>query len=231
MAYDVSPDIPLFVYAFPRPGLDLLRNHSLLAEIILHHQAQFVIIDNLFNTSGARDENSSEVGLAIRNLAEVRDTTGAHILLIHHPAKIGQWSRGHSSILGNVDQSIKVVRTDNYVRFEPEKERNAPILAGLVARFEFENYPEMRLMRTAKFYRASEFEYAAKELGSLPGDIADYLRENSGTNKSDTAKAIGGDRTKVYRAVKILLDKGVLKIGPGEGRGDHLYLKAADHSA
>jgi len=223
-AYDVQPEIPLFVYAFPRPGLDLIRNHSMLAKILHYHRARFVIIDNLFNSAGVRDENSSEIGLAIRNLAEVRDATGAHISLIHHPAKAGGWSRGHGTILQNVDQSIKLVRDDDFASFEQEKERGAGILPGLVVRFAYENYPDSRVMRSARFYRAAEGEYEQKELGGLAASIEEFLRDNPGTNKSKTAQAISGDRNRAYRAIKMLLAAGVLEIGPGEGRGDHLYL-------
>ncbi len=68
-------------------------------------------------------------------------------------------------------------------------------------------------------------EYERRELGELAESIKDFLRDNPGTIKSQVAKTIGANRNKIYRAVNMLLIQGVLEIGPGEGRGDHLYLK------
>lgn len=222
--YDVPSSIPLYVYAFPRPGLDLIRNYELLGETIQRHGARFVVADNLFNIAGVREENSSEIGLGIRNLAELRDLTGAHILLIHHPTKATGWSRGHGVILQNVDQSIKVVRDEEYVSFEVEKERGAGITSNLVARFEYEHYPNSRMMKSARFRRASSDEYEIKELGETAELIRSYVGENPGRNKTHMYSAIGGDRNKLWRACSMMLSSEQLVIGPGKGRGDHVYL-------
>lgn len=97
-------------------------------------------------------------------------------------------------------------------------------MSNLVARFEYEHYPNSRLMRSARFRRASSDEYESKELGETAELIRAYVGENPGHNKTQVYSAIGGDRNKLWRATSMMLNSGQLVIGPGEGRGTHLYL-------
>ncbi len=223
-AYDVPPTIPLHVYAFPRPALDLLRNYDFLAEAVRRHEAKFVVVDNLFNAAGVRDENSSEIGLAIMHLAELRDQTGAAILLIHHPTKGTGWSRGHGVILQNVDQSLKLIRDEEYVRFETEKERGAGITDRLVARFDYEYYEASRMMRSARFVRSSADAIEEKEFEEAYERLLEYVADNPGEPKKQVYAGTQLQRTMAAKAVAKLVLSGRLEVVAGPRGAQHLYM-------
>lgn len=223
-AYDVPPTIPLHVYAFPRPALDLLRNYDFLAEAVRRHEAKFVVVDNLFNAAGVRDENSSEIGLAIMHLAELRDQTGAGILLIHHPTKATGWSRGHGVILQNVDQSLKLIRDDDFVSFETEKERGAGITDRLVAKFAYEYYAGTRTMRSARFVQSDADTLEEREFEDIYTQILDYVAVDPGAGKNETYAAISAQRTKASQATQRLIASGKLILQSGKNNKHHLFL-------
>ncbi len=223
-AYDVPPTIPLYVYAFPRPALDLIRNYDYLAEAVHRHEAKFVIVDNLFNAAGVRDENSSEIGLAIMHLAELRDQTGAAILLIHHPTKGTGWSRGHGVILQNVDQSLKLIRDEDHVRFETEKERGAGITDRLVARFDHDYYDDSRTMRSARFVRSSADAMEERELGEVYERLLEYVRDHPGESKTQVYAGTQIQRTMAAKATANLVTSGRLSVDAGSRGAHHLYL-------
>lgn len=223
-SYGISNEIPLHTFVFPSPPLDLMRAIEPLYKAISDTGARLVILDNLFNIAGVAQENSSEIGLAIRNLAQLRDSTKSSICYLHHPNKADNWSRGHSVILQNVDQSIKVKREDPYITFEPEKERSAPILENVVARFDYEWYPDSRLMQWCQFRRVSAEEYQNKEMAELQPQIMAFVGEKPGVIRTEIYEHLGVRTDKAKDAVNGLLKTGQLLIGPGNGRGDHLYL-------
>lgn len=223
-AYDVAGSIPLHVYAFPRPALDLLRNYDFLAEAVRRHEAKFVVVDNLFNAAGVRDENSSEIGLAIMHLAELRDQTGAAILLIHHPTKGTGWSRGHGVILQNVDQSLKLVRDDDFVHFETEKERGAGITERLVARFDYKYYDDSRMMRSARFVRSDADALEEREFAEAYERLLEYVEDNPGEPKIQVYAGTQIQRTMAAKAVAKLVTSGRLKVVAGPRGAQHLYL-------
>ena len=71
-----------------------------------------VVIDTLARAMGGGDENApGDMGALLRNIAEVQQRTGAHVLLVHHVGKDkARGPRGHSSLFGAVDTAIEVVR-------------------------------------------------------------------------------------------------------------------------
>jgi hypothetical protein len=71
-----------------------------------------IVIDTLARAMGSGDENSSaDMGALLRNAAKIQNSTGAHVLLVHHAGKDStKGARGHSSLGGAVDTAIEVVR-------------------------------------------------------------------------------------------------------------------------
>ncbi len=76
-----------------------------------------VVLDTLNRTMGGGDENSSkDMGQYLQGAALIAETTGALVLIIHHPGKnedLG--ARGHSSLFGNIDCEL-ALRKDGDVR-------------------------------------------------------------------------------------------------------------------
>src|SRR5262249_56333872 len=51
----------------------------------------------------------ADMGAFVRNVDDLRERTGAHVLAIHHAGKdVARGLRGHSSLLGAVDTEVKI---------------------------------------------------------------------------------------------------------------------------
>ena len=109
-------DVPL---AVRRAGLDLLHSQANLQEVVDLAQAVkdrfpdlplMIVIDTLSRIMAGGDENSAaDMTALIRNIDAVRETTGAHIALVHHTGKdTARGARGHSSLRAATDTEIEV---------------------------------------------------------------------------------------------------------------------------
>lgn len=72
---------------------------------------ELVVIDTIARALGGGDENSpADMGALVKNLDDLRERTGAHVLGIHHTGKdTTKGMRGHSSLLGAVDTEIQIL--------------------------------------------------------------------------------------------------------------------------
>jgi len=113
-------DVPL---ALKRAGLDLLHDQADLQHIVdLAAMVQakapslplLIAIDTLSRVMAGGDENSAaDMTALIRNIDAIRETTGAHIMLVHHTGKdTARGARGHSSLRAATDTEIEVGNTD-----------------------------------------------------------------------------------------------------------------------
>jgi hypothetical protein len=73
-----------------------------------------IIVDTLSRGMGGGDENSSaDMGAFVVNMDELRQRTGAHVLIVHHLGKDqSRGARGHSLLRAAVDTEIVVTRDD-----------------------------------------------------------------------------------------------------------------------
>lgn len=111
-------DIPnLYILPYAVPFLDEKQRAQVLAYLrALPESPAWVIVDTVSQTSAGADENSnSEMATYLNAVAQIRDTLGAHVTLVHHTDKNGNGSRGASSLDGFVDISIMVSRDEKDV--------------------------------------------------------------------------------------------------------------------
>jgi RecA-family ATPase len=109
-------DLPLAVC---RGSIDL-RSSGADAELIVAYanhlrdltgfDVRLVIIDTISRSLAGGDENSSkDMGAIIASLTMIQETTGAHVLAVHHiPVDGTQRLRGHGALLGACDTTISV---------------------------------------------------------------------------------------------------------------------------
>jgi RecA-family ATPase len=71
-----------------------------------------IIIDTLNRALAGGDENSSvDMGKFTNALTLLRDKLKCHVLVVHHTGKdLARGERGHSSLRGNVDTAVEVVK-------------------------------------------------------------------------------------------------------------------------
>lgn len=74
---------------------------------------ELVIIDTMSAASTGFNENASEdVSKVLQRCHQIAVDTGAHVMLVHHTAKMGTTPRGWSGLTGNVETSIEVRRLE-----------------------------------------------------------------------------------------------------------------------
>jgi archaellum biogenesis ATPase FlaH len=99
-------------------NFDLMKaaNVDELAKAIIAAQMHegVIVIDTLNQASPAADENSSQdMGVIIKHLKLLQESTGGLVLIIHHTGKnTSQGLRGHSSLKAALDANIEVVGGD-----------------------------------------------------------------------------------------------------------------------
>jgi hypothetical protein len=63
-------------------------------------------------TPGANENASEDVSRVLARCRKVSRETGAHVALVHPTTKVGTAPRGHSSLTGNVENAIEVIRSE-----------------------------------------------------------------------------------------------------------------------
>lgn len=99
-------------------NFDLMNKANVveLAQVIIDAQMHqgVIVIDTLNQASPAADENSSQdMGVIIKHLKLLQETTGGLVLIVHHTGKnTSQGLRGHSSLKAALDANIEVIGGD-----------------------------------------------------------------------------------------------------------------------
>jgi KaiC/GvpD/RAD55 family RecA-like ATPase len=97
----------------------------LLAIEALPTEPILIVIDTMHRSMPGGDENSAkDVGLVIEHAEQIRRSTGATVLLVHHTAKGSDVERGSSSLRGAVDALlfVKVDEDRRELRCEKSKD-------------------------------------------------------------------------------------------------------------
>jgi hypothetical protein len=83
----------------------------------------WIIFDTLNRIMSGGDENSpKDMGALIANIDRVYRATGAHCSLVHHvPVDRNDRMRGHSSLLGALDTTVRVTKTNDVVSVQADK--------------------------------------------------------------------------------------------------------------
>jgi len=95
-------------------------------EVIKPLQPSLVIVDTLARTMDGRDENSTrDMGLFVRSVEDIKRELDCSVLMVHHTNKGGISERGSSSLRGASDVMIKVQASDDLIKVECSKTKDA----------------------------------------------------------------------------------------------------------
>lgn len=112
-------DAPL---ALRRAGLDLLNPNADLPRLIklagaIEAEAPLgmVVVDTLSRVIAGGDENGPvDMTAFVRNVDELRQHTGAHVMVVHHTGKdVARGARGHTSLRAATDTEIEIKVDEN----------------------------------------------------------------------------------------------------------------------
>lgn len=92
--------------------VDLYGKEDVLAvsELLPEADVALIVVDTLARSIGDGDENSAkDVSVFVQNLDQIRERTGAHVMVIHHSGKDAErGARGSSALRAAVDTEIAV---------------------------------------------------------------------------------------------------------------------------
>jgi hypothetical protein len=102
-----------FFYLIQPIGINPTHDLHDITNMIRENKISFVIIDTLARNFGDGDENSArDMGRFIRNIDIIRETTGAHVMIVHHATKEGGTARGSGALAGAADIIMKVTKAN-----------------------------------------------------------------------------------------------------------------------
>jgi hypothetical protein len=80
----------------------------------VHGPFGLIVVDTLARVMGAADENAAPaIADLLASLDLLRESTGAHIMLVHHHGKdAARGARGHSSLRAAIDTEISIARPE-----------------------------------------------------------------------------------------------------------------------
>lgn len=124
-------------FAVVPQSLNLLKDPTTIEQIIAtaeHLKEEFglskgiVIVDTVARATAGGNENSSEdMGAFIANLDEIKESTNAHVMGIHHSGKDeARGARGWSGLRGAIDTEIEVKEENGSRTAEVVKQRDLP---------------------------------------------------------------------------------------------------------
>lgn len=104
---------------------DETAHGELLQRVEFIPNIKLIIIDTLARAMGSGDENSSsDMGSFVKHCDIIRQTTGTHVMVIHHSGKEeSRGARGHSSLKAAVDTEINVVQRSGVIKASITKQR------------------------------------------------------------------------------------------------------------
>jgi RecA-family ATPase len=169
-----------------------------------------IVLDTLHRHSlGANENDSRDVGKMVESLDTLRATTGACVLTIHHSNKGGDDERGHSSLLGAVDTSIKVTSDEIKTELAWKKMKDGPTPDP-------RTFYTLPVEHTGSIVLDDQYHGTADVLEPAIRSVSAVLDEcrATGLNVEMLAHEAGLSEGQVARALTRMLDDGdVKKVG------------------
>lgn len=93
-----------------------------------HDYVDLIVIDTLAMAFGGGDENTAQdMGRFVQNCRQIREATGAHVMVIHHSGKdASKGARGSGSLRAAADTEIELTREGDVIVATQRKQRDMP---------------------------------------------------------------------------------------------------------
>jgi hypothetical protein len=181
-----------------------------------------IIVDTLSRYMVGGDENSAQhMGIFVGRCGELRDATGATVIVVHHKGKNALMERGSSALRGAADVMLEVTRQGQHVEIKGVKAKDAELLESvhLTTRVVMLGYDEdgeilsSLVLDPREDPPASDADYADKRDPGLV--IRTTLATVFGGEASGNAlrDASGLGRTTYYDALKLEIAAGRIQRG------------------
>lgn len=225
------PDFHLLGEAFPL--LDSERLVPAMAQLVSTMRPRLIVVDTLARSLQGGDENSSrDMGILLASVDQLRQASGACVLLVHHTTKAGGDYRGSSALEGAADTMLHV----------SVEETTSTITVGCYKQKEADRFPDLSMY-------PREIPVRDGTLTSCVVNVSGAVRRSELKSQHEAAivsaflnappneewtvaeleKVVGLARASTYRALKTLEERGIV-IQTGSGYRSRYALNPAQRS-
>lgn len=188
-------------------------DRAALVALVGELQPALVVIDTQARvTVGAEENSNAEMGRVVAAADEIREASGACVVMVHHTGRQGGNMRGASAFDGAASSVIRVNRDGDWLDVICEKQKDEG------------DFPPMRLRMTRT---GDSLTLTATAVGgpvAATEGQADILRElrqsfgSDGASASLLLKTTGASERTFYRDLKTLVSRGAVHRGGTEAR-------------
>lgn len=178
--------------------IDVAAFGQLLAEI----KPALVILDTQARvTVGAEENSSKDMGLFVHHLDQLRQLSGACVLVVHHEPRTGENLRGSTALEGAATTVLRVNKDGDVITLTTSKQKDAP------------EQPDMKLA-LEPIGDSAILSHEAVGIAGLTTEsehhVLSVLRDSFGTGgatKTELREAANLPKTSYYRAINDLVNK------------------------
>lgn len=126
-AWERHTGIPMQGVTFLPIAVQLLHgtDRGALGLLVQEMRPAFIVIDTQARcTVGANENDNGEMGQVVAAADQLREASGACVLLIHHSGRNGENMRGASAFDGAATSIIKVTKNEEYVEVHCDKQKD-----------------------------------------------------------------------------------------------------------
>lgn len=211
---DLAESIGIFLFTEPLNLLDTAAVDAFAAFLTGIEWAmpiELLMIDTYAaSTPGASENSSEDTTRAIVNAQRLRDALDATVVLAHHTNAGGSRERGHSAIRGAMDTMLALVPSDDVVKLECNKQRNAAPFESITLK--------LTEGKGGCVFRLASDVAPSTALSPHQRKVLESLRENfaAGATKAEWQRSCSDvpERT-FHRACKVLQERQLIRVsGP-----------------
>ncbi|MFG2145530.1 AAA family ATPase [Streptomyces sp. NPDC048696] len=179
------------------PRLELV---ALVAEL----RPLLIVIDTQARvTVGAEENSNGEMGRLVAAADQLRQASGACVLMVHHGDKAGNDLRGASALDGAATTVIRATKDGPHIRLDCRKQKDAEDFPALLLRLDpVAESAVIRVSRSCETSTGSEAEILAL--------LRDAF-EATGASVTQLKESCDLSRATLYRAVNALLKRGAIR--------------------
>lgn len=188
-------------------------DRAALVHLVTELQPALVVIDTQARvTVGAEENSNAEMGRVVAAADEIREASGACVLMVHHTGRQGGNMRGASAFDGAASAVIRVNRDGDWLDVISEKQKDD------------EDFPPMRLRMERTGNSITLTATASAGPAAMTEGQAEILTElrqsfgSDGASASVLLKTTGASERTFYRDLKSLVSRGAVHKGGTEAR-------------
>ncbi|MBB4935675.1 hypothetical protein F4561_006584 [Lipingzhangella halophila] len=189
------------------------------AQVAAEMRPVMVVIDTQARVTVGADENSSQdMGQLVAAADELRQSTGACVLLVHHEARSGETLRGSTAMEGAATSVVRASKDGALIRLDNPKQKDAPPFDPILLTLSEMGDSAVILSHGGSGTAAQATESERTILRAMWDSFG-----TTGASSTNLREVSGVPKSSFFRAVNALLKRGEL-VNAGTDKRHHYVL-------